>query len=155
MLLEHAAALQHLGASKKPWKHLLPKSINSSAFTYAMWGRKQDFLQNLPRFYNSCSVNKQTVLSSIPHAQLEMTTTAAWCLLGFLLITHSLQTVQCCSIHELRTGFWIWWGSPLKKKKKVLPSLSRDCFLKTINIGSIYEGRRRQGREQAYSGLRQ
>lgn len=138
---------------QKPWKLLLPKSINSSVFIYAMWGRKQDFLQNLPWFYNSCSVNKQKKkLSSILRAQPEMTTTTAWCLLGFLLITHSLHTIQCYSIHVLRTGFWIWWGSPLKKKG--LPSLSRGCFSKIANTGSVYEGRRRQGGERRHMVVR-
>lgn len=51
---------------QKPWKLLLPKNINSSVFIYAMWGRKQDFLQNLPWFYNSCSVNKQKKIKLNP-----------------------------------------------------------------------------------------
>lgn len=36
----------------------------------------------------------------------------------------------------------------------MLPSLSRGCFLKTVNIGSVYEGRRRRGRESRHTAVR-
>lgn len=39
-------------------------------------------------------------------------------------------------------------------KKKGLPSLSRGCFSKIANTGSVYEGRRRQGGERRHMVVR-